>query len=317
VGWHPRGLIFDVRDWDHAPAVGSFAQSPQALVLENSVRVYFSTRTPDGDAGSWRSDVAFAEFSLDFSELVAEPRGDVISPGELGCFDEHGIFPFSVVPVDEEVWAYTTGWSRRRSVPVETGIGLAVSRDGGRTFERRGPGPVLSSSLHEPFLVGDGFARRVDGRWLMWYLFGTGWTSEPTTGNVERTYKIGVATSPNGIDWTPAQGRCAIQDRLGPSESQALPSVFDMDGELHMVFCYRESFDFRTNPERGYRLGHAVSRDGLAWSRDDAPVEFPRLEFDSDMRCYPNLVTVGDRRFLLYNGNEFGRWGFGVAEWTT
>jgi hypothetical protein len=88
------------------------------------------------------------------------------------------------------------------------------------------------------------------------------------------------------------------------------------NGELQMVFCYRETFDFRTNPSRMYRLGHAVSPDGLAWARDDSQVEFPRLEFDSEMRCYPHLCAVDDRRFLLYNGNEFGRWGFGVAEWT-
>jgi hypothetical protein len=315
VAWNPRGLIFDVREWDESQAVGAFAQSPQALVLDDSVRVYFSTRFRD-DIGSWQSDVAFAEFSLDFSEIVAEPRAEVISRGGLGCFDEHGIFPFSIVPVGSEVWAYTTGWSRRRSVPVETGIGLAVSRDGGLTFERHGAGPVLSSSLHEPFLVCDGLVRQVDGRWLMWYVFGTDWTSEASTGDVERTYKIGVATSVNGTEWTPSGGRCAVSDRLGETESQALPSVLRADDEFHMVFCYRETFDFRANPRRMYRLGGAVSRDGLTWKRDDSPVEFRRLEFDSEMRCYPHLVAVGDRRFLLYNGNEFGRWGFGVAEWT-
>ena len=315
MGWNPRGLIFDVRNWDGSQAVGSFAQSPQALVLEDSVRVYFSTRFLD-DSGKWHSDVAFAEFSLDFSEILTEPRVGVIGRGGLGCFDEHGIFPFSVVPVGREVWAYTTGWSRRRSVPVETGIGLAVSRDGGLTFERRGTGPVLSSSLFEPFLVCDGFVRLVDGRWLMWYVFGTDWTSEASTGDVERTYKIGVATSADGVEWTPSGGRCALPDRLGRTESQALPSVLHADGEFQMVFCYRETFDFRTNPSRMYRLGRAVSPDGVAWTRDDTLVEFLRLEFDSEMRCYPHLVAVGDRRFLLYNGNEFGRWGFGVAEWT-
>jgi hypothetical protein len=307
-------LIFDVREWLGSPAVGVFAQSPQALVLDDAVRVYFSTRFRDDD-GIWRSDVAFVEFSSDFSELVDEPQAGVIARGGLGCFDEHGIFPFSVVPVDKEIWAYTTGWSRRRSVPVETGIGLAVSRDFGRTFERHGAGPVLSSSLHEPFLVCDGLVREIDGQRLMWYVFGTDWTSDAATGAVERTYKIGVATSTDGIDWTPAGGVHAIPDRLGTSESQALPSVAAVGNELQMVFCYRETFDFRTNPSRSYRLGNAISQDGLKWMRDDSPVEFPRLEFDSEMRCYPHLVVVGDRRFLLYNGNEFGRWGFGVAEW--
>ena len=70
---------------------------------------------------------------------------EVIEPGGLGCFDEHGIFPMSVVRHGGELLGYTTGWSRRASVSVETAIGLAVSRDGGRTFARTGPGPVLAA----------------------------------------------------------------------------------------------------------------------------------------------------------------------------
>ena len=43
----------------------------------------------------------------------------VISLGELGAFDEHGIFPFNVT-YRNELFAYTSGWSRRVSVSVET-----------------------------------------------------------------------------------------------------------------------------------------------------------------------------------------------------
>ena len=32
------------------------------------------------------------------------------------------------------------------------------------------------------------------------------------------------------------------------------------------------------------------------------------------MRCYPHLFQVDERTYLMYNGNEFGRFGFGVAE---
>ena len=32
------------------------------------------------------------------------------------------------------------------------------------------------------------------------------------------------------------------------------------------------------------------------------------------MQCYPSLFACDDRVFLFYNGNEFGRYGFGVAE---
>ena len=82
-----------------------------------------------------------------------------------------------------------------------------------------------------------------------------------------------------------------------------------------MFFCYRHSSDFRHNTDRGYRIGHAWSDDHLNWTRDD---DRPQLngtpgEWDSDMQCYPNAFECDGKVYLLYNGNQFGRFGFGLA----
>jgi len=82
-----------------------------------------------------------------------------------------------------------------------------------------------------------------------------------------------------------------------------------------MFFCYRESFDFRSAKGRGYRIGHAWSDDLKSWTRDD---ENPVLagtpgDWDSDMQCYPHVFECDGSVYLLYNGNEFGRAGFGLA----
>ena len=92
--------------------------------------------------------------------------------------------------------------------------------------------------------------------------------------------------------------------------------VVKIKDRYHMVFCYRQSFDFRTNPQRGYRLGHAFSDDLQNWRRDDAWIEMGSGpgEWDSDMRCYPHIFSDEDKIYLLYNGNQFGRHGFGLAE---
>ena len=91
--------------------------------------------------------------------------------------------------------------------------------------------------------------------------------------------------------------------------------LIDIDGRLHMFFCYRESFDFRINSARGYRIGHAFSDDLCNWTRDDLN---PRLDvtpgaWDSHMLCYPHAFECEGKVYLLYNGNEFGRYGFGAA----
>jgi hypothetical protein len=149
----------------------------------------------------------------------------------------------------------------------------------------------------------------------MWYIFGTAWKPSAPSGAPERTYKIGHATSSDGFAWVKEEGRQIVSDRLGPEESQALPSVIEIAGRYHMFFCYRESVDFRANPARGYRIGHAVSADLSNWERDDpdALLAGGPQEWDSQMQCYPHVFENDGKVVLLYNGNEFGRFGFGAA----
>jgi hypothetical protein len=255
------------------------------------------------------------ELSKDLTEVIRVSDAPVIPLGELGCFDEHGIFPMNVLRVGEEVYGYTCGWSRRVSVSVETAIGLAISRDQGLTFQKIGPGPVLAASLHEPCLVGDAFVKQALGQFHMWYIFGTGWRRYSAAGEPDRTYKIGHAISSDGRHWIKEEARQIIADRLGEAESQALPTVIELDGRFHMFFCYRQSFDFRTNRARGYRIGHAWSDDLSSWTRDDegATLEGTPGEWDADMQCYPHAFECDGNAYLLYNGNEFGRGGFGAA----
>ena len=313
--WRRIGKIFDPRD--HALPLDciSHAQSPQALVFDDFVRIYFTTRAVDPSNGKFLSHVAYVDMHKNLREVIAVSSHQVLPLGGLGTFDEHGIFPISPLTHAGKVMAYTCGWSRRRSVSVETGIGLATSEDGGRSFTRHGAGPVLGASLHEPCLVGDAFVRSINGQFHMWYIFGTGWQRFADGAEPDRTYKIGHAVSSNGIDWVKDEATQIIPDRLGETESQALPSVIEIDGRYHMVFCTRESFDFRASKGRGYRLGHAYSDDLTHWTRDDDWIALStgEGEWDSDMQCYPHLFACEGKIYLLYNGNHFGREGFGLA----
>jgi len=313
--WHKLGRIFDPTEHRLPSGCTQFAQSPQALVFDDYVRVYFSCRSMDRANGKYLSQVAFVDFAKGLDRVIRVSDRAAIELGGLGCFDEHGIFPMNVVRHGDLVYGYTTGWSRRQSVSVETAIGLAISHDSGSTFQRFGTGPVLGSSLHEPFLVGDGFVASFDGSFHMWYIFGTRWQRFSADGAPERTYKIGHATSVDGISWVKEEGRQIVSDVLGEDEAQAVPTVLRLGDAYHMFFCYRHSADFRKNKDRGYRIGHARSRDLVQWVRDDT---VPSLQgtpgdWDSDMQCYPHAFECDGKVYLLYNGNEFGRYGFGLA----
>jgi hypothetical protein len=65
----------------------------------------------------------------------------------------------------------------------------------------------------------------------------------------------------------------------------------------------------------GYRIGYAESSDGVVWTRLDeqAGIEFSPSGWDSQALAYPYVFQHEQRRYMLYNGNGFGRDGLGMA----
>ena len=311
--WKKLGRIFDPTEHKLPNNCKEFAQSPQALVFDDFVRIYFSTRENDQN-GMYLSHIAYVEFDKKFSKIIKISDRAVINLGNLGCYDEHGIFPFNVLKDQDRILGYICGWSRRVSVPVETSIGLAVSRDKGLTFERIGNGPVLAASLNEPFLVGDPFVTKFNKNYHMWYIYGTRWIRSIKDKTPERVYKIGQALSKDGVIWHKL-GKQLIENKLDINECQALPSVINFNSKYHMFFCYRQATDFRENKKRAYRIGHAFSKNLKNWTRDDENLKInpSKRGWDSDMLCYPHVFLCEDKIYMIYNGNEFGRFGFGLA----
>ncbi|MCX7166924.1 MAG: hypothetical protein NTV11_11690 [Rhodocyclales bacterium] len=311
--WTKLGRIFDPTEHTLPNDCHEFAQSPQALVLADRVRVYCSTRERDS-VGKYLSHPTFVDFDLDMQRILGVSQHTVIELGGLGCFDEHGIFPVNVLRDGDRILAFTTGWNRKVSVSADASIGLAISHDEGLTFRKFGWGPIMAASLNEPFLVADAFVRRYAGLFHMWYIFGTRWKKFNATEPPDRVYKIAHATSEDGMNWR-RSGRQIISDRLNEDECQALPTVFQLDGLYHMYFCYRQAHGFRKQSDNAYRIGYAFSDDLIDWVRDDSRggIDISDAGWDSQMQCYPHVFELSGKVYMLYNGNEFGRLGFGLA----
>jgi hypothetical protein len=311
--WKKLGKIFDPSQHQLPNDCKEFAQSPQVLAFPDFIRVYFSTRHKEA-GGKYISHIEFFDYSKDFSQIIAVSKETVIDLGGLGCYDEHGIFPLNILRAENKILGFIGGWNRRVSVSVDGAIGLSISNNNGLTFERLGNGPVLSSSLHEPCLIGDPFVLHLQGQYHMWYIFGQRWSDATENEPEARVYKIAHATSKDGLDWM-RSSQTIISDKLGIDECQALPTVFLKNDIYHMLFCYRQATGFRKDATRGYRLGYAYSKDLKNWIRDDSisGIDVTPGDWDSDMMCYPHVFECEGKHYLLYNGNEFGKHGFGLA----
>lgn len=310
--WIKLGKIFNPIEHKLLGNCVDYAQSPQVLMFEDFVRIYFSTREKDS-TGKYLSHIAYVDMDKAFLNVINISQDTVVPLGVVGGFDQHGIFPMNVIKHKDKIFGYTCGWNRKVSVSVDTSIGLAISCDEGETFAKYGEGPIMTATLNEPFLVGDPFVKIIDNMFHMWYIFGTQWKLFEGCEVAERIYKIAHATSIDGINWN-REGHAIVNDVLR-DECQALPTVFYHKGKYHMIFCFREATDFRNNKNRGYKLGYAYSHDLMRWTRDDTQVGIKGTEgeWDSDMMCYPHVFECDGKIMMLYNGNAFGRHGFGLA----
>ena len=312
--WKKLGLVFNPADFPGRPLwMHEFAQAPCTLRFDDVVRVYFSCRPAPSADGQYVSYSAYVDLDRkDLFRVVGLAAHPLLELGALGTFDEFGIYPVSVLREGDSVWAYYAGWTRCESVPFNTAIGVARSSDGGTTFARLGAGPVLAHSYDEPFVISGPKIRKFGDTYYLFYIAGREW--RVSDGRPEPVYKIRMATSPDGLEWTP-EHRDLVADRLGPHEAQASPDVFFCNGRYHMFFCYRQPSDFRRNRDRSYRIGYAFSADLLHWTRADsrAGIDVSREGWDSEMLAYPHLFELDGQIFMFYLGNQVGRQGFGLA----
>jgi predicted GH43/DUF377 family glycosyl hydrolase len=313
--WKKLGHIFDPTTWKDGidrPWMKSHSQCTHALVLENVVRIYFSCR-PENENGFAKSYTTFLDLDKsDLTKILRVSDKPIMPLGELGTFDEFAVYPSCNIKHDDKILFYYAGWTRCQSVPFNTAIGLAISTNNGKTFERIGPGPILSADINEPFVLSGPKVRKFNETWFMFYLAGTKWINHD--GKTEIIYKNRVATSADGITWF-RYNKNIIPDILDDNECQAGPDVFFKDGVYHMYFVYREGLDFRTIPGRGYKIGYATSKDLFNWERkdDDAGIEYSEFGWDSTMQHYPHVFQVDNTYYMTYNGNDFGKYGFGLA----
>lgn len=72
---------------------------------------------------------------------------------------------------------------------------------------------------------------------------------------------------------------------------------------------------YSVNHGDGYRLGYAESDDGFTWTQSDDEIglEPSPTDWDSQAVAYPWVFKDSQRYYMLYNGNDFGRAGFGIA----
>ncbi len=304
--WTKKGVIFTPdHNYDWMISHASLPVVDQAR--DGVLRIYFGTRD-----GKGRSHTSYLEAEATCPENILYVHDRPVLPlGRPGTFDDSGVMPSSIVTHEDKKYLYYIGWNPQVTVSYRLAIGLAVSDDGGRSFDKMSEGPVCDRSFDEPFFNTSPWVIVEGDRWRMWYISCTGW--ETVNGSPEPRYHVKYAESVDGIRWQKTGLVCIEYDEV--TEAIARPCVFKEDGLYKMFYAFRRVLNYRTDRDQSYRLGYAESVDGLAWTRrdDEAGIDKSEHGWDSEMMEYCCRYEHDGRKYLFYNGNGFGRSGLGYA----
>jgi hypothetical protein len=295
--WKKLGLVFcpsGETTWMQSHAAVPFADR-----LEGDIyRVYFTTR----DAMN-KAHTAFIDIDiLNPHKIVNIANSPVLAPGMLGGFDDSGAMGCWLTIEKGTRYLYYQGWNLGVTVPFRNSIGLAVS-DENLKFHRYSPGPILDRSMFEPHFTATPCVIVDHGNWKMWYLSCTEWMMQNNLP--KHKYHIKYAESDDGINWQ-RNGVVAIDYANESEYAISRPSVIHDEGQWKMWYSYRGD---------AYKIGYAESCDGKKWERLDAQVGITTSAsgWDSEMIEYPFVFDHKGHRYMLYNGNDYGRTGFGLA----
>lgn len=299
--WNKLGLVrgsgSDVAWAEHS------ALQPSPHIREDHVRVYCGMRD-----GAGRSRVGWVDVDRDDpTRVVGLSEQPALDLGSPDAFDAAGVVPCAVAEAEGTLRLYYAGYGPPRSDSERFRVfsGLAVSADGGNTFARNGARSILEAGPGEELFRVIHSIRQEGGRWRAWY--GAGGHFVPGRSKLLPVYDIRYFESEDGIAF-PSSGRVVIPLR-GEEHRVGRPYVVSRPGGGYRMF-------FGAGTEATvYRLAYADSEDGLDWTRHDERVgiQVSANGWDSKMQAYPAVVNLPAGTFMFYNGNDYGRAGFGVA----
>jgi hypothetical protein len=294
--WEKQGLIIqpDPRfEW-----MQSYAMVPIADFVQGDIyRIYFSGRNKEN-----QSHIGYVEIDIKSpNHLLHISEHPVLSPGELGCFDDNGVTPSWIVSHAGQKYLYYIGWKPRSTTRMSLVAGLSISQDDGSTFMRASRAPIIKLTDGEPFSILTGpCVLKENDLWRMWYVSGVGWAHPDLP-----RYNIKYAESTDGFHWEQS-GTVCIDFASSNENALARPCVLKENDRYKMWYSYKGD---------AYRIGYAESADGLHWQRqdNDVGIDVSPSGWDSEMIEYAYVFLHKGIRYMLYNGNNYGQGGIGLA----
>lgn len=298
--WRKLGLLFCPQPEGRHPKLASHAANPLPIYLaENIYRIFYSGRD-----GANRSSVGAVDIDILSGRIVQDHHDPFFMHGPEGSFFADGVSIGNVYKVGGVTYMLFMGWQNPPDEHWRGDIGrLIVNAD--LNLELDSDQPFLGTAPADPLSLSYPWVLPVkNNRYAMWY----GSTQAWDAGNGEMLHVINYASSVDGQNWT--REGLAVPFELGKAQAFSHPTVM-----VGAEAGYEMWFSYRSGNGTPYRIGYARSGDGRTWTRrdDEAGIDVAPSGWDSEMIEYPFVFDHKGERYMLYNGNGYGKTGFGLA----
>jgi len=297
--WTKLGRLYAPPEQGRHPKLATHAANPLPVHLEGDVyRVFYSGR----DAHK-HSSVGAVDIDIVRRTVVRDHYEPFFLHGLAGSFYADGVSIGNCYRAGSRRFMLFMGWQAPAGGQWRGDIGgLEVLPD--LHLALAGERPWLGADVTDPISLSYPWvSERPGGGYDMWY----GSTRSWDAGNGEMVHVLNHASSQDGLAWT--RHGLAVPFEIGRAQAFSRPTVARADdGRLQMWFSYR------SGSGETYRIGYAEN-DGSGWrlALEDAGIGVSVDGWDADMIEYPFVFDHAGQRYLLYNGNGYGRTGFGLA----
>ncbi len=301
--WNKLGLVYAPEK--NKPWNQLYAMMPTPIYLKDQdiIRVYFGSTDVERFGRSSFIDVD----ANNPARIVHKSAEYVLDIGKPGTFDDAGAIASSIIEVEKQQFLYYVGFQRTQKVPYMLFSGLAIAENW-VNFEKYSVAPIIDRSANNPYSNAAPFVLydEAERKYKMWFWLGKEWVS--INNKLYINAEIHYATSGNGKDWKLENKACIIPDPA-TEFSVGRPWVIKEKNKYKMFYSVRYI-------DKLYRLAYAESENGMDWVRKDDKmgIDVSDKGWDSEMVCYPAVISVKNKTYLFYNGNNNGETGFGVAE---
>jgi hypothetical protein len=298
--WKKLGLLYAPDGADRDRKLLSHAANPLPVLLDGDIyRVFYSGRDAEN-----RSSVGAVDIDIVKRKVVEEHTHPFFENGPEGSFYADGVSIGNCYEVDGKRYMLFMGWQTPKSGHWRGDVGRLIVRPD-LTLELDSNNPFMVTDEVDPISLSYPWVLENSGRgFSMWYGSTVTWDA----GNGEMLHVLNSASSVDGHHWV--REGLAVPYELGVAQAFSRPTVAcDVDGGYEMWFSYRSGAGEK------YRIGYAVSKDAKAWNLalNEVGIDVSSDGWDSEMIEYPFVFDHRGQRYMLYNGNGYGKTGFGLA----